>query len=259
MSRATFTDLLANITFENLDVTANFFAYQGFDPAVIMDHLLKRKADMNISDREFVRDIKDLIVLGAVMGNLTDNNKNKISEDGKLKAEGLFTRYDLKMGGVKGNRYQVNIPRIMATFPILSVKITCAISHERNYGNQFHCSTLPKFMKSALFPAVIPKNLNESIRKILMAVCTCYTAEQTIAIKRDQTDAAEAYNNQVAFTTLTHESQFPDDADRTDYIRTLRFNIVAIQDVMDQLSSITGRPQIVIRNLDFTTAGLLVE
>lgn len=254
--RSVFENLLKGLEVEVAQDLAAKFMYQGFNADQVMAHLLGLKVKNNISDKDFLKDLVDLITLGAIVGNYNANNKTKISEEGKNVADALLKKYDIKEGGAKGSREVVNIPRVMATFPDITVQVVNKVPFERNYGNQFLCIDIPKFMKTSVFPAIIPKNLDAKVKKALLIVSTCYSAEQTMAL-RNIDDPVAAFGAQRKFTQLSHDSAFPKDRVRKSLLEKLEFNVVLIQKVIERHNKLLGLPDFTITFDDFEKAGLM--
>lgn len=256
--RTQFEDLFRNVEITVSEDLAASFMYEGFNADQIMQHLMGMKMKNNVGDAAFVRDIVDIITLGAIMGNYNSNNKTKISEDGRRSADKLMVKYALQEGGAQGNRKIVNVPRVMATFPDITVTVISKVPFERNYGNQFLCIDLPKFMKTSVFPAIIPKRLNVSVKKVLLIASTCYSAEQTMAL-RNSDDAVAAFGAQKRFTQLSHDSAFPKQSVREAILQTFEFDFVAIMRVVNKVTVMAGLEPVAVTAEDFTGAGLTLK
>jgi len=251
-------DLLKGIQINNVQELAAKFMYQGFSAEEVMKHLLAVKDAKNVNDVDFVSDIVALVTIGAVMGNYNEKNKMKIAEEGRMIADAVITKYNITLGGAKGNRLAVNIPRVLATFPDITVRVVAKIGFERNYGNQFNCNSLPAFMKTSVFPSIIPTNLDRNIKNILLILCNCYTAEQNMAL-RGLEDPVAAFNTQTKYTMLSHGSIFPSNAVRLAQLQEYTFRFKDMISVMNAFSTIMGKDVTTVTAGDFTNAGLKVD
>lgn len=253
--RTQFEDLFRTVEIRISEDLAASFMYEGFNADQVMQHLMGYKLKNSVSDDAFVRDVVDIITLGAIMGNYNANNKTKISEDGRRSADKLMEKYGLSEGGAQGNRKIINVPRVMATFPDITVVVVNKVPFERNYGNQFLCVDLPKFMKTSVFPAIIPKRLNVSVKKALLLACTCYSAEQTMAL-RNTDDAVAAFGAQKRFTQLSHDSAFPKQSVRETVIKSFVYDFEAIMRVVNKVTILASLEPLAVTREDFVNAGL---
>lgn len=257
-SRDRLLDLLKTIQIANVGDLAAKFMYQGFSAEEVMKHLLQIKDSKRISDTDFGNDIVTLVTIGAVMGNYNEKNKMKIAEDGRAFADATIQKYEITLGGAKGNRLSVNIPRILATFPDITVRIVDKIGFERNYGNQFNCNSLPPFMKTSVFPSLIPANLEKTVRNVLLVLCNCYTAEQNMAL-RNLDDPVAAYNTQTKYTMLSHGSAYPTNEARLAQLKEFTFRFKDVLVVLETYSLIMNKDIGKVTAGDFTNAGLKVD
>jgi len=231
-----------------------YFLYQGFSPEMVLKHLAQIKEKGNISNSEFLREIKTMIVIGIIMGNYNDNNSNKISDEGKAKGDALLTKYQMKRGSVGKDKKAITIPRVLATFPIQTTKILSKAG-AKNYNDAFGCIVLPTFMKSGVFPSVIPMSLPAVSKKVLLTASACYTAEQSMAIS-NISDAKEAFNAQKNYTEVSHNSSVPTASERATFFATLIFDYDALSQVIKNFSKIIGQPVAMPSKEDMTSAGV---
>lgn len=230
--------LVDSISIDDVEQYAAMFMYQGFSPEMVFQHLHNIKTTKNISTADFKNDIKVLVLMGAIMGNYNTNNSGKISTEGKDRGDSLMLKYDLKMGGLEGNKKAVNLPRIMSAFPILSSKMTIRC-HPREYNGVFSSQLLPDFFKSPVSPSLIPKSMSQEIKTGLMALCNAYLAEQTMAIK-GMTSGKDAYNLQWKFTQISHKSPVPSDEERREYMKGISFKYDTMSQIITILNSALG-------------------
>lgn len=242
------------MTIDNLSQFIALFMYQGFSPELVFQHLSKIKTNKNIENSEFLNDMRSLVVMGVVMGSYNSHNSTKISEDGKRAGDALVSKYELKMGGVGKDRRAVNIPRILAAFPTITVSVTLKCP-ARNYGGPFSADVLPRCMKTAVFPSVVPKTLNSEVVKYLLLASTCYTAEQTMAISKFS-DPAAAIANQMRYTEISYGSNVPSDKERLEFIRGLEFSYESLVTVWNKYNEVTKKAVTIPSKDVFTAAGL---
>lgn len=250
----TIDKLVSSISLKGIGEIAALFMYQGFSPEMVMEHLAKVKAEGNISDSDFQRDIQSLIIMGAVMGNYNEHNSGKISEEGKKKADTLMQKYGLKKGGIGSDKRQVNIPRLLAAFPIATTRVLMKCP-SRSYTNAFECNSLPTFLKNPVFPSLIPGSLDTILKAALSVVATCYSAEQTMALKK-MTDASQAYEQQKQYTEIAFNSSRPTTIERQQFLRQLQFPVSNINTVLRKFKEITKKDIAEVTEAMFTSAGL---
>jgi hypothetical protein len=190
--------------------------YQGFSPQLVHEHLQAVKQSKNISNTQFQSDMKMIILIGVIMGNYNDNNSNKITDQGKQSGDALMMKYELKKGGISQEKKVVNVPRVMAAFPIMTSKIALMVN-PREYSGVYNSNLLPNFFKVSVSPSLIPRNLPSEVRMFLLNMCNVYLAEQTMAI-RNMSNALEAYNFQWRYTEISHKSTEPSDDERTSHL-----------------------------------------
>jgi len=238
--------LVDQITDADLYSFVALFMYQGFSPELVFRHLAKIKSDKNISSNEFKNDIKTLIVMGVVMGNYNSNNSKKISDEGKSKGDALFQKYELKMGGIGKDKKMVNLPRLLAAFPITAAKLALS-APARLYGNEFGTNTVARIFQMPVFPSLVPTNMINSHRQALLAVATCYAAEQTMAITQKK-DAFESFVRQKDYTKISHTSSVPTNEERKDFLATVDFaSYKEFKNVIDNLNKkLDKKDQIVV-------------
>lgn len=229
--------LVAEIGVGDVESIASAFLYQGFSPELVLKHLAKIKESKGISSSQFSIDIKTLVTIGVVMGNYNEHNSARISDDGKIQGDALIAKYELKKGSIGNEKKAVTIPRIVATFPIFAVKIMQVIG-TKTYNNYFGCSSLPPFMRTGVFPSLIPSTVDTAVRNILMLVCACFTTEQSMVISKQ--NAKTAMETQKKFAIVSYQSSVPKDDERQRFFSTLRFNYDVLARVVDKYCKETG-------------------
>jgi len=237
-----FVSLVSGIGLDGLSSLVPLFMYQGFNPEMVLKHFLEIKKSKGILDGEFQSDMLTLICLGVMSGNYTSNNKNKIDDKGRDKADALFTKYQMKIGSVGQDKKAVTLPRVLATFPILTSNVamsdTCP---EKNYpGGFFASENLPKALKTPVFPALIPAKAKDDIKKFLMIACCCYSADQSKAINpaHKAADAKTIYQEQWQYVEISHQSSQPTQSMREIHIKTMKLEYTDIVKVVEKYKSL---------------------
>jgi hypothetical protein len=246
-----FINLVNAIDLAGLDVLVSLFMYQGFNPEMVLKHLMEIKKSKSISDEEFRIDMLTLICLGVMSGNYTEKNKKKIDPAGKDKADNLFVKYKMKVGSVKDDRKAVTLPRLLATFPIMTSKVNMSdLCPEKNYPGPFNSSELPKALKTPVFPSLIPSKFNENVKTFLMTASCCYSADQSFAIneKTAGKGADVIFKEQWQYVDISYKSSQPSQTERENYMKGLKIDYDAIvktlrkyQELVDKEFSILSK------------------
>lgn len=215
-----FKALIANITPGDLTAIITIFSYQGFNPEMVMKHLLEIKQSASISDQDFNTDLVALLCLGVISGNYTSKNQKKRDEKGTKMADDLYAKYKLKMGSIGADKKAVTLPRVLLTFPLLTSKVSL-MCPEKNYPGPFNSSILPHSMKNPVFPALIPASAEKKTRDLLMLVFCCYTSDQSMAINDTMKTMppADVFKKQMEYVEIGFKSPEPPQSDRDSYFR----------------------------------------
>jgi hypothetical protein len=213
--------LIANIAPGNVDSLVDIFSYQGFNPEMVIKHFLAIKQSKSIGDGTFADDLKALICLGVISGNYTNKNREKRDEKGVIMADNLFTKYDLHVGSIGDKKKAVTLPRVLLTFPILTSKISL-LCPEKNYSGPFDSSSLPHYMKNAVFPSLVPKNTKPKTAQMFMIAFCCYSCDQSYAINPSfkSKSPKEIYDIQYPFVEISFNSPEPSASARKEYFKT---------------------------------------
>lgn len=217
-----FKNLIKTLVPSALDDLITIFSYQGFSPEMVMKHFLEIKTSKDITDNDFKKDLTALICLGVISGNYTSKNKEKRAEEGTKQADELFTRYNLHMGSLGTNKRAVTLPRVLLTFPTLTSDIAL-MCPEKNFSGPFGTSSLPHIMKTAVFPSLIPSNVDKPLKDYLLMLYCCYTCDQTRAINNSMKNApdSEIYKKQYDYVEISHKSIEPSEGTRVDYYKKI--------------------------------------
>lgn len=254
---AKIVELVESVSLEDVHEFASLFMYQGFNPEHVMEHLHKIKEEKNISDSDFGRDIKTIIVMGLIMGNYNAHNSKKISDDGKTKADALINKYHLKAGSLEGDRRAVNVPRVMATFAVATSRLASRVT-PKDYGGELGAHSLPNCMKVSVFASLVPRRLPADIKTALCTLYTAYTTEQTLAISKE-TNVLKAWNSQMRFTDISYKSSVPKDSDRERHLHSMAFNYEGFRKVHARIVEVIKISFVLPAEGDFKTAGIVFK
>jgi len=82
-------------------------------------------------------------------------------------------------------------------------------------GGPMLSTRLPDYMKVQVFPAIIPKNVDSDVKKMLLTASLCYSIDQTVQISQLQNpDLKQLSATQSNFTNIGNNSPVPSDAVR---------------------------------------------
>jgi len=211
------------------------FQYQGFDPFKIVASLIKVKKDKSISNADFQKNVATMVAVGMIKGNVNSHNLTKMSDEGKKQLTDLMATYGIKQGGGKGQPAGViTFPRMMATFPDISIRLVNVIGAKEFRGGPMISTRLPAYLQVQVFPAIIPKDVNKDLKKILLVASLCYSIDQTIQISRLQNpDLKQLAATQANFTNLGHSSPVP-----SEDIRKSVFSTLSLADDYDKIATV---------------------
>lgn len=200
------------------------FQYQGFDPMRILQSLMKVKRDENVDDNQFKTDIYQMIAVGIIKGSVNDHNITKMSDTGKASIDALIKKYGVQKGGGRGKPASViTFPRAMATFPDVAVRMISVIGAKDFSGGPMQSSRLPQYMKIQVFPAIIPRNLESNVKKMLLMANLCYTIDQSTQISQlKDPDLKQLALVQGNFTIIGHQSPVPSSDTRLSVFKSLK-------------------------------------
>lgn len=229
-------DLVSSLDSDGLENIASLFAYQGFSVELVLSHLNQVKKQKNISDSNFKMDMRTLLVASIMMGNVTANNIQKISDKGKKTIDELLLKCGIKKGSISSDRKAITLPRLAATFPIQISKFQLSIQ-EKNYNNELNASILPKCFKVSIFPSLIPKTMKKELQHALLVISNAYSTEQSLAISKNK-EISTVYKKQWEFTNIGLNSPMPKESDRISHIKTLQFHYDSMKQVFTNVYEI---------------------
>nr|QYF49531.1 MAG: nucleocapsid [Hubei sediment phenui-like virus 1] len=207
--------MVSTASIDEVGTFVSLFAYEGFNPELVHQHMMMIKNDMGISDNEFVKDMLALVTLGALKGNYTARNAAKISDEGRKKADDLYKRYKMKTGGLGGDKKAIILPRVMAAFPELTTRVIVK-SPPRDFGTQ--TGFLPTIMKNPVFPTLVPQGMETGAAQTLLYLYTVYSADQSVAISQIK-DFDACFSTQRSYVTISFNSTVPPEATRISMIK----------------------------------------
>lgn len=233
----------------------SMFMYQGFNPEMVHAHFAHIKHKKAISNEHFIADLRSLIIVGVMMGNYNDHNSGKIQESGKSAADALYVKYELHKGSVGTNKKAITLPRVLASFPIVTIRITLKCS-SRNYNGVFSANALPHAMKTQVFPSVIPRTMRSDVLKVLLIASACYTTEQTITISNMKGEPKDIIKEQMKYTQVSFSSSVPSDRERETFFKTLHIPHSAVATVIEAYTKESGIAVVMPSHEDFRAAGI---
>lgn len=199
------------------------FQYQGFDPFKIVESLLRIKKTKNVSDGDFSKDVYTMVAVGMIKGSINDHNMTKMSDEGKTDLKNLMEKYGIQKGGGKGKSSNlVTFPRVMATFPDVSIRLVSVIGPKEFRGGPMLSTYLPEALQVQVFPAIIPRDIGKEAKLFLMTAALCYSIDQTIQISNiKEPNLKEIADTQARFVNVGHQSPVPSEAVRSSVFKTL--------------------------------------
>jgi len=200
----------------NIDVTLtvinpNDFDYLGFDPRILLETLLKRAKEKNVSKEQFYSDMSTLCVIGLKRGTMNTKNFGTTSESGKQRYSNLKATYKLVEVSAKNKAPDVvTIPRVIAAMAMLASKINSAHNLARVLNAGYNSQELPACMQHTGFGAIIPSG---PAGDIIADSYILHGIELSIVTKSAQ-DFETAYSNQINFLNIARNSTLYTDKER---------------------------------------------
>lgn len=211
------------------------FQYQGFDPYRIVDSLNKVKINKTISNDNFQKDIFTMVAVGMIKGSVNAHNIEKMSDAGKNDLRDLISKYGIKMGGGKGQAAGIiTFPRVMATFPDIALRLVKVIGAKEFRGGPMLSTRLPEFLEVQVFPAIIPRDTDSDVKRMLLTASLCYSIDQTVQISQLQNpELKQLASSQANYTNIGHNSPVP-----SEVVRKKVFNELPIADNYSKIVSV---------------------
>jgi hypothetical protein len=203
--------------YEGLDVSYirrhwNHLAQSGLFPAVGGGAVKKWVAS------ELARNIREIVIIGLVFGNVTDNNFHKRSEESQKFVNEILTRcHIVQHVEDTTKRTAVTINRTMIAFAVETVSIAYFLGRDFDAGpGTALLKTLPNMMKTTVFLSVCPTFEKTEVGIFLCRVFTIWSANMNLVInrkgptrrKRSFTEAEykESYTAQYEFSEIAYAS-----------------------------------------------------
>jgi hypothetical protein len=211
------------MSLEGIDSLEKLFVYQGFSAETVLKHFADIMKEKNIDQSVFQSDLKNLLVMSIMLGNVVDPNNVRVSPEGKVRIREIMEKYKISYGSVSKDNNAVSLPRIMATFPIQASRVQMNLSTVKDFGFSLGTADLPKCMKISIFPSLIPQSIPEKMKKAILFLANAYSTELSLAIGKNK-DLDEVFQNQMKFTKIGFESSHPSEKFRSLHLKTLKFN-----------------------------------
>lgn len=120
--------MVAGIEVDFLRATLELFSYDGFDPLVIFEELIKLESDEDKRDQE----VKELLLLLMSRGSKISKIKKKTGKEGQKRMESLALKYKIKESTKfrEIERTDLTLARLGAVFPNVCGAIANAVALE---------------------------------------------------------------------------------------------------------------------------------
>jgi len=218
-------ELAGKGTLGSFDLAAclDIFAYEGFDVMVVYRHLAAIKTRAAIGDDAFTEDIKTLLVLQHLKGNISTANIKGIKGRAQQVIAALLSKYQIQLKIGNSKKDAVTLPRLATAFPVLTVDIASQVPH--SYGGPFESKKLPGCMMTSVFASVVPAS--EKVTSTLLYASVCYTTDQMFALQKlgystmKKEELLEKFEDQKKYADIAFSSSVVDQADRHNCVRSL--------------------------------------
>jgi len=200
-------DMNSDSSVKIIEEAINLFAYDGFDPEVVYKHFIIMKAELKCKMVELKNDLLLLLTVGHMKGNINGSNIRGLNSGARFAFKKLVERWALALK-VDDKKYDITLPRIILAFPREVTYI--AKRHTKNYAGPFHSSQLPWYIKTSVFPSLVPAGISTHLYFLVAA--TLYSCDQTLALRKDKTTAMTAedrsalFNKQFGYTMIAFNS-----------------------------------------------------
>jgi len=200
-------DMTSEANNKLIEETIDLFAFDGFDPEVVYKHFIIVKTELKCKMVELKADLVTLLTIGHLKGNINQNNIKGLSKEAKHVFKNLVSRWALALK-VEDKKLDVTIPRIVLAFPREVTMI--AKKHKKEYAGPFHSSQLPWYMKTSVFPSLVPAGINSHMHFLVAG--TLYACDQSMALRKDKLvvmtsdQRMDLFSRQLAFTMTAFNS-----------------------------------------------------
>jgi hypothetical protein len=229
------------LDFSNLgNLIDSRYDFQGFQPKTHLKTLLTKKREQKIEQDVFQADIVKMIAMFLKIGNPNPNNLQKRTSEVQGDIDALKLRYGLAVSARGKPSSVVTVPRVAATFVILTMRIAERIG-VRDYSGPFNSNQLPWFMKVSVFPAIIPHSFPPELKSMLLQGFLAFSLEQSMALsKKDADQLPQLLVEQKNIIVSVNTSSSPNESSRSNYIKTLDWSS-ALQKIGQVLSLLDQR------------------
>jgi len=197
----------------------NIFDFQGFDPNVIISVFVVISEHFGDTMKIMLSDIKFAIAACLYMGNIQQKALTKRKAEGRAKLEFLAQKYNIMMGstGTGISAETVTFPRVVASFPVLAIKMANAIP-PKAVNREFMSTSVPSYMRLSPFASLCSALMKSELRLFLMEACNAHGSDMSIAYevgrlkkakKELKYDPISLANDQWAFVEVASESPVP--------------------------------------------------
>lgn len=111
--------LSGSVNLNSAVLTAEMYAFEGFDPRVIAAVLKSYEAD----NTKFIKDMTDLLVIYVSRGTKTTDIVDKTKLASRREMSELFTKYHVAIGARGVSKDTVTLGRIASTFPLMAARL----------------------------------------------------------------------------------------------------------------------------------------
>jgi len=139
----------------NFGAESLIFAYQGFDPLVVMSKLYACWEASDEKDHSFTSDVCSMVTLFMSRGTSLKKIKGRISKAGKDVVEALTRKYKITNRATEGGIMNdtITLSRVCACYPQVAVKVVLADAH-RDIAPHVESAKCTHWTQ---FPSVIPR------------------------------------------------------------------------------------------------------
>jgi len=233
------------------------FEFQGFNPETTVASFISCAKKMNLADGVLEKDIITLVGIGIMKGNVTGKNKKRMSEEGQKAFDDLVARYGIETSAKEKSATTITIPRTVAAYAGLAVRMVSKMGPKRYPGKSFRSSDLPPFMQITCFPSIVPSNLPPKIIDFLLIANLCYSMDLTITVKglKDVKEITSLIDEQRRYVDLAHASSIPTLRSRQGLVTEMKLDTYYKQIAEVVNYYVLFKPEYVMPSLpEFTTA-----
>lgn len=201
---------------------AAFHQYEGLDVTFIRRHWKQLQitgtGGTPWTEAQLATNIREIIIIGMVFGNVTDNNFHKRSDDSQNFINDILQRcHIVQHVSANNKRTAVTINRTMIAFATETVNIARILGRDYSEGPATKSlAKLPKYMKTTVFPSVLPDFVETKVGVFILVVFTIWSGNMNLIInrrgptrrKRNFTDEEfkDSYMSQYSYAEIAYGS-----------------------------------------------------